>query len=52
MSLKFFVKGLGFFTDHLKHEAVNKITCRMPSANPRQLCTHYLKSFPAVMAVF
>ena len=29
-----------FFTDHLKHKFLNKTTCRPPSANPRQLCTH------------
>ena len=26
-----------FFSDHLKHEIVNKTTCRVPSRNPRQL---------------
>ena len=29
-----------FFTDHLKHKTVNIMTCRMPSANPRQLYAH------------
>ena len=29
-----------FFTDHLNHKTVNKIPCRTPSANPRQVCTH------------
>ena len=28
------------FTDHLKHKAVNKTTCRTPSANLDQLCTY------------
>ena len=28
------------FTDHSKHKTVNKLTCRTPSANPRQLCAH------------
>ena len=28
-----------FFTDPLKPKIVNKITCRVPFANPRQLCT-------------
>ena len=34
-----------FFTDHLNQNIVNKTTCRTPSANPRQLWTHLLKSF-------
>ena len=29
-----------FFTDHLKHKTVNIMTCRTPSADPRQLCAH------------
>ena len=28
------------FNDHLKRKTVNKTTCRIPSANPRQLCKH------------
>ena len=27
-----------FFIDHLNSKTVNKKTCRMPPANPRQLC--------------
>ena len=34
-----------FFTDHLKHKTANKTICRMPSANPRHLCAHYLLAF-------
>ena len=41
-----------FFTDHLKHKTVNKTTYRMPSANRRQICTHWLKSFPTPMIIF
>ena len=33
------------FTDHLNHKTVHKTTCRAPSANPRQLWAHKLKSF-------
>ena len=52
--LKFLVKSSLhiFFTDHLKHKTVNKITCRIPSANPLQLWAHYLKSFPTFMIIF
>ena len=41
-----------FFTDHLNHKTVNKKACRMPSANSRQQCAHYLKSFPTAMISF
>ena len=54
ISLKFLVKSLlkSFFTDHLKQKNVNKTTCRTPSSNPRQLCAHYLKSFPTAKIIF
>ena len=29
-----------FCTDYLKHKNINKTTCRMPSANPRNLCVY------------
>ena len=29
-----------FYTDHLKHKTANKTSCRTPSENPHQLCTH------------
>ena len=38
-----------FFTDHLKYKTANKATSRTPSANPNQLCAHWLKSFPTAM---
>ena len=41
-----------FFTDHLNHKIVNKTTCRTPSANPRQLWAHQLKSFRTVAIIF
>ena len=41
-----------FFTDHLKHKTVNRTTCRMHSANLRQLRAHWLKSFPAANDYF
>ena len=43
MSLKLSSKVFAtqcFFTDHLKNKTVNKSSCRMPSANPRQLSAH------------
>ena len=55
MSLKFLVKSLIkgiFFTDHLRHETLSKITCRALSANHRKLCAHQLKSFSTVMIIF
>ena len=41
-----------FFTDHLNHKTVNKTTWRTPSANPRQLWVHLLKSFRTVAIIF
>ena len=41
-----------FFTDHLNHKTVNKITYRAPSANPPQLCVHYLKRFRTFAIIF
>ena len=34
------------------HKAVNKTSCRTPSANPHQLCANYLKSFLTAMIIF
>ena len=34
------------FTNHLKHKTVKNANCRMPSGNARQVCAHYVKSFP------
>ena len=31
-----------FLTDHLKHWTLNKTTCRVPSADPCQLCLLYI----------
>ena len=45
MSLKLLVES--FFTDHLKHKAVNKTTMK-----PRQLCAHQLEHFPTGMINF
>ena len=39
-----------FFTDHLKHKTVNKITCEKSSVNPRLLCALY--SFSISMISF
>ena len=53
-SLKFLVKSFAiefFFTDHLKYKTANKTTRRMPSANPRELFTYYLKNFPIVLII-
>ena len=51
MSFKFLVNFATqcFFTHHLRHNSVNKTSCITPSANPRQLSAHWLKSFPALL---
>ena len=41
-----------FFTDHLKQKTLNKTTCRMPSANSRQLFARKFKSFLTAMIIF
>ena len=41
-----------FLIDHMNHKIVNKTTCRTPSANPRQLWVHLLKSFRTVAIIF
>ena len=51
VSLNFLVKScyIVFFHWSLDH---NKTTCRTPTANPRQLCSHWLESFATVMIIF
>ena len=40
------------FAPQLKHKTGNKTTCKAPSANLSQPCTHQLKSFPTVVVFF